>query len=130
FINSSGNMIIEPKFDKVKAFNSGLALVESNKTWMYIDKSGNEISGFPASDKKYDFEDGIAFIRQGDKVGFMDNKGKIILEPTYKDIKSFYKGWAKFSENEKWGLLSKDGKVYIPAEYDEINVSDNKIIIA
>lgn len=130
FINSSGNMVIEPKFDKAKAFNSGLALVESNKTWMYIDKSGNEISGLPASDKKYDFEDGIAFIRQGDKVGFMDNKGKIILEPTYKDIKSFYKGWAKFSENEKWGLLSKDGKVFIPAEYDEINVSDNKIIIA
>jgi len=130
YINTGGNMVIEPQFDRVKAFNSGIALVESNKNWFYIDKSGNPLDSFPESDKKYDFEDGIAFIRRAEKVGFMDTKGKVILEPTYKDIKPFYQGWAKFSENEKWGLLSKDGKVYIPAEYDEINVSDNKIIVA
>lgn len=130
FIDATGKMVIEPQFDRVKSFNSGIALVESNKNWMYIDKTGKEITGFPVSDKKYDFEDGIAFIRQGDKVGFMDTKGNTVLAPAYKDIKPFNKGWAKFNDNDKWGLLSKDGKVYIPAEYDEINVSDNKVIIA
>jgi len=101
FIDATGKMVIEPQFDRVKSFNSGIALVESNKSWMYIDKTGKEITGFPASDKKYDFEDGIAFIRQGDKVGFIDTKGNTVLAPAYKDINPIYKGWAKFNDNDK-----------------------------
>lgn len=130
YINASGQIVIEPQYDRVKAFNSGLALVESEKQWKYIDKSGKIATQIPHSDKLYDFEDGIAFIKKGELIGFADNKGNMILPPSYKEIKSFDKGYAKFLQNEKWGLISKDGKVYLPAEYDDIDVSDNKVIVA
>ncbi len=51
FIDTNGEMVIEPKFDSVyhEGFNNGLAIVfgydDSSQTWGYIDKSGEYIWG-------------------------------------------------------------------------------------
>ncbi|EAK1349894.1 WG repeat-containing protein, partial [Campylobacter coli] len=40
FIDKSGKIVIEPKFDGVGNFSEGLAGVELNGKWGFIDKSG------------------------------------------------------------------------------------------
>ncbi len=47
FINLDGNMVIEPKFFRTQSFQSGLCLVETEKTIGYINKIGEYVWAGP-----------------------------------------------------------------------------------
>lgn len=120
FLNASGEWAIAPQYDKVKYFNSGYALVLKDDQWQYIDKQ-NQVLEIPATeDKLYDFEDGVAFWRNGDKVGLLGTDGKLVLEPTYTSIKDIKNGHAKVEKNGLWGMIDTSGKEVIPTEYEDI----------
>ena len=120
FINNSGKWIIQPEYDKVKGFNSGYALVLKNKQWNYIDSSNNILST-PVQEKYYDFDaDGVAFFRVEKKLGLLGTDGKLIIEPTYDVIKPFVDGYARVRNDDNWGMIDKNGAVFIPLEYSEI----------
>jgi hypothetical protein len=120
FLNTSGEWAIEPQYDKVKYFNSGYALVLKDDQWQYIDRN-NQVLDIPATEEKlYDFEDGVAFWRSGDKVGLLGTDGKPVLEPTYDVIKDIKNGHAKVKKGELWGMIDTSGKEVIPAEYEDI----------
>lgn len=74
----------------------------------------------PASDKVFDFADGIAMLKSGDKVGFMNAQLKTVVEPKYQIIKEFQGNYARFKNNGLWGILDKTGKVVVPADYADI----------
>lgn len=120
FINNSGKWVIQPEYDKVKEFNSGYALVFKNGTWNYIDSSNNILST-PVPEKYYDFnEDGVALFRGDKKIGLLGTDGKLIIEPTYDVIKPFVDGHARVANDDIWGMIDKNGGVFIPLEYSEI----------
>lgn len=123
FLNAAGEWAIEPQYDKVKYFNSGYALVLKNDQWQYIDKK-NQVLEIPATtDKLYDFEEGVAFFRSGDKVGLLGTDGKLVLKPIYDAIKDVKNGHAKVQKGELWGMIDASGKEVIPAEYEDIGNS-------
>ncbi len=43
FINTKGEMVIAPIYDKAEPFSSGMAAVRVGKKWGYIDKSGKMV---------------------------------------------------------------------------------------
>jgi WG containing repeat len=120
FINKKGEIVIQPIYDKVKEFDAGIAIVLQNKIWKYIDKKGADITNFPPSDKPYDFSQGRAIIREGEKVGIIDNKGKVIVKPEYEVIKPFENGFAKVRKFNRWGYINLEGKEVISCDYDNI----------
>lgn len=121
FIDASGKWAIEPQYDNVKYFNSGYALVLKDDQWHYIDKKG-QILDIPATNEKlYDFEEGVALFRNGDKIGLLGTDGKLVLEPTYDAIKDIKNGHAKIKKGELWGMIDTKGKEIIPAEYEDID---------
>ncbi len=120
FLNASGEWAIKPQYDKVKYFDSGYALVLKDDQWQYIDKK-NQVLEIPATTEKlYDFEDGVAFFRDGDKVGLLGTDGKMVLEPVYNQIKDIKNGHAKVEKGELWGMIDTKGKEVIPTEYEDI----------
>ncbi len=120
FINNSGKWIIQPEYDKVKDFISGYALVLKNDEWNYIDSS-NSILSTPVQEKYYDFNtDGVAFFRIEKKLGLLGTDGKLIIEPTYDVIKPFVDGYARVRNDDNWGMIDKNGVVFIPSEYSKI----------
>ena len=121
FIDASGEWAIEPQYDKVKYFNSGYALVLTNDQWKYIDKKGQALEIPTTTEKLYDFEEGVAFFRSGEKVGLLGTDGKLVLEPTYNVIKDIKNGHAKVKKGELWGMIDTNGKEVIPPEYDDID---------
>lgn len=40
FVDTSGKVVIEPKYDKAKSFSNNLAAVCMNEVWGFIDKNG------------------------------------------------------------------------------------------
>jgi hypothetical protein len=124
FIDRSGKVVIAPTFDAVKDFSDGVAIVAKDKVWRYIDKTGKDITGFPASDKLYDFQEGRAIFRAGKSVGLFDNKGTIIVKAEYEEIKPFRSGYAKAKKQGRWGYLDKNGKEVISFDYDDLGDFD------
>src|SRR5680860_459435 len=118
FIDASGKWAIEPQYDKVKYFNSGYALVLKNDQWQYIDKKGQVLEIPTTTDKLYDFEEGVAFFRNGDKIGLLGTDGKLVSEPVYDGIKDVKNGHAKVEKGGLWGMIDINGKEVIPTEYE------------
>jgi len=55
------------------------------------------------------------------KEGIADiEKGTIIFEPIYEKIEYCQNGYFKYSENEKYGLMSTSGKVLLSCQYQNI----------
>lgn len=58
----------------------------------------------------------------GDKAGFIDLKGKWIINPQFENVKQFQdNGLAGVMLNGKWGWIDKTGKMVIEPKYDDID---------
>lgn len=125
-------------YDKVGCLRDGLAGVikqsddqydKANRVG-YIDKDGQLIIPFQfdaivageggESLDFNDFSEGLAAISKNDKYGFIDTKGKVLIEPKYDWASSFSNGLAVVSAEGLYGAIDKQGKTVIPFEYQAL----------
>ncbi|WP_246838114.1 WG repeat-containing protein [Leptospira mayottensis] len=130
YMNTTGKVVIEPKFSDASCFSDGLAYVEtSNGEKGYIDKTGKMRITFKKLhevDASYgyseNFSDGLVFADyeddQGRKRGFIDKSGKLIIDLTmnrdYQWVGSFSEGLAVVytkDPNRRILFIDKTGKV-------------------
>ena len=130
YINRKGEWVIQPMFDKTKAFNSGIAVVLYKKQWFYINKKGEKILTDVATDKIYDFDEGMAQIKQGDNVGFINTSGTVVVKPKFVKAFDYVNGYSKVREGEKWGLIDKTGNYFVKTEYDGVSNVYNGNVVA
>lgn len=62
-------------------------------------------------------EDGLIAVCKGDKWGFVNTAGKVVIEPYFDDAKSFSNGLAAVMKDGKWGFINSDGTVVIDYAY-------------
>lgn len=134
------------KYDKVREFSEGLAVVELDGLYGIIDKNGKEIVPALYQEIK-DFSEGLAVVKLNDKYGFINRVGKLVIPLKYNSAESFSNGKAyvkyayesryisvagkeyekigDFSEglavvesDGKYGFIDKTGKEVIPLKYD------------
>ena len=115
--------IVPCKYDAVYDYSEGLAAVELNGKWGYIDKTGKEV--IPCQyDDTWGFEDGLAAVAiktsDGDQHGFIDKTGKVVVPfGKYENLTlGFSEGMASVDINGKWGFIDTAGKEVIPGRYD------------
>ncbi len=88
YVDKTGKIIIEPKFDDADEFSEGLANVTIGKKYGYIDKSGKIVitPQFEFSSNSYRcayFSEGLACLERDGKIGFIDKTGKVVIEPQF-----------------------------------------------
>ncbi len=109
FVDSSGKVVIEPKYEAVKPFSEGLAAVVKDRRWGYIDKEGKE-----AIEPKYDvvtpFSNDLAAVSKGGKWGYIDKTGKLVIPLNYDDAHPFSEEYAGVKEGNTWSYIDKTGK--------------------
>jgi len=87
FIDTSGNIVIEPKLSVLSNFSEGLApIILSEGGIGFIDKTGKIVikTKFPLAG---DFKNGLAFVHDSlettsSRYGYIDKVGKIVWKPT------------------------------------------------
>lgn len=106
----------------MKGFEDGLARVEVNDLWGYLDAAGKL-----AIDAKYDhvneFNSGFATAQLGEKYVVLNKQGQeIAIEvPGIIDVKGFSEGLAPYrTESKFFGYIGVDGKVAIPAKFSSV----------
>ncbi len=136
YVNAKGKWIIKPKFDWAYKFYNSYTTIKLNERQGIINKKGKYYL-FPSEPAFDDIEerdfDHLPYARISkrnkynyDKIGLVDKKGNILIEPKFAKIK-FFKGviLAKEAYNGKWGIIDKRGNwiqkpifIEIGNEYD------------
>ena len=90
FMDKSGKLAGEPRFDEAEDFSEGLAAVKLGERWGFVNKAG-EVVIAPAFDSVGNFSGGLAAAtRSGDgKWGYIDRSGKWVIEPGYERVGPF-----------------------------------------
>jgi tetratricopeptide (TPR) repeat protein len=138
-VDKSGKEIVEPKYDAVHMsipiFREGLARVKKDGKWGFVDKKGNEynLSGQEIKKSKKakiekkeadwkskfdwvdDFHEGLARAVKGQKTGFVDRNGKVVVPIKYEDASIFKNGIASVKKKGKWIKVTRGGtEITIP----------------
>lgn len=125
YFNNLGEIVIQPKYEFAENFIDDKAVVKlGDYNYQIIDKKGNPLSTF-----NYfylgDMGDGLVAFREkeGDMIGYMDEKGKIVIPPSFISAEAFKDGFAVTrGENfiPSYGLINKKGEYVIKPEYNAI----------
>jgi hypothetical protein len=124
--NDTKKWITEPVYDTILfRYRAGQKLayyeIRQNGKWGMLKK--DRTVWIPALydrlDYKFQLEPQRIIVQSGNKTGVLNTDASFLLEPVYDEIQT--DGYEfKVKKNGKWGLLTKDGKAFIPVCYDKI----------
>lgn len=103
FIDSDGKQVGDT-YTSAGIFSEGLAAVQKDGKWGYVDHTGAEKIPF-LFDKAYPFQEGLAAVVLDGKAGFIQPDGTLSLGFSYQDARSPYGGRAWVKQDGKWGVL-------------------------
>lgn len=122
YINHDGKFIINPQFANANPFYEGVALIKSSDgKYGYINEEGKYIIN-PVYKDATDFGNGLALVvKENSKLEFINVKGetKISLDQSVESAHKFSEGLALINVNNKFGYINTDGKIVIPAIFDD-----------
>ncbi len=134
YIDVNGELAFKAEYDYCQSFSEGFAAVRMNGNWAYIDKMGKLLTGFDfysAGDgAEMVFSEGRAAIRlfatpikrYYAKYGYIDNTGRLAIDPQFDMAFPFSDGIARVMVEERigkgrYGYIDKAGKVIVAPQY-------------
>ena len=91
-----GSVAIAPTYNAVQDFHEGLAAVVKGGKPFFIDKTGRVPFLTPSTVTELgSFAAGLAPAKVGDKWGYIDHSGSMVIAPQYEDASMFLVGQAK-----------------------------------
>ena len=117
-IDINDKLIKSLNYQFVYPFSEGLAKVEADGRFGYIDKEGKEVVS-PKYEDAGDFSGGLARVEADGKWGYIDKEGKEVVSPKYEGADDFSEGLAEVKADGKWGCIDKEGKEVISPKYEK-----------
>lgn len=130
YINTKGEVVIEPKFDVAEDFAEGVAIVgksvEDTYSYSVIDKKGEIKFKFKKGWDQYSsyFKDGAIVVEDDDRMVFVNAKGEAEKCPAkVKSVGDYNSEIYVFYDGEHYGVAKrKDNEIVIRARYDNIYI--------
>ncbi len=117
FIDKSGNVISEQRYDYALPFAEGLAPVRISKLWGYIDEKG-EMAIARRFDSAAPFSDGLGLVSEKGLFGYVDRSGTYVIKPQFKRAESFAEGRAVVGDIQSgYWYIDHDGQQAIPSKF-------------
>lgn len=125
-----GEYMVNPIFNwqKVHPFFNGVAAVENDGKWIFIDRDGEVISGTNLSTTEYSaappmYFNGLIAFWKNDKAGYVDVTGKEIIPFTLEEYHPFEYDITPVKKNGLYGLIRKDGTWAVSPKFEYLLVS-------
>jgi len=115
-------------YDYAGDFHDGLAKVELNDKYGYLNNLGAEV--VPCIyDEAHDFSHGLAKVKRKGKYGFVNVNGEEVIPCKYDEIKDFDSDFmAQATCNGHKGFIKRSGGEVIECKYDEIGKFDDRLL--
>lgn len=107
------------KYEELSDFHEGLAAVQRNGLWGYIDKNGNEVIPCQYEDVNT-FDNSLAVVKKGNLYGCIDKKGNEVIPFEYEWISKYDDYFIVDKKSYGYGCLYDDGKEIAPCIYSTI----------
>jgi len=119
YIDSTGKVVIQPKFDQAGDFSEDFApaKVEQKDKFGYINGTGAFAIKPQFSDAK-EFSEGLAAVLLDGKWGYIDRNGGLAISPQFQDADSFSEGLAPAMFDGKWGYIGAKGIFIIKPQFE------------
>ncbi len=118
FMDRSGRVVIEAKYQYTAGFREGLAAVRENGMFGFINEAGEMV--IPPQFKSAFFSvfvDGMAAIGTQSLWGYIDRSGKFVIPPRFERASDFREGLAAVRLEGKWGFIDRSGTLVAPPQY-------------
>ena len=125
-INSRFDKITEFEFDNILTdfygycARYGIIVAQKDKRYVLLNIDGEVIgdrsfacAGMPASDT------GCIAVKSGDRWGYADREGNIVIEPRFDEAKSFSAGFAPVKQDGAWGYIDETGQLVIENSFED-----------
>ncbi|HZX66164.1 MAG TPA: WG repeat-containing protein [Myxococcales bacterium] len=112
YIDRTGRIVVEPKFDNAERFSEGFAAVVADGRHGYIDKTGAMAlvpREKPAGAVHRPFRDGLAAVHAEGGIGFLDRTGKLIIPARFSSAEDFSEGLAFACDRVGCGYIDRMG---------------------
>ncbi len=125
-IDESGKAVSE-KYDSILMNSNDVACINNRviavkgNAYYILNEKGNVVS-------KTDFEeialpgaDNLLAFKKGNKWGFCDENGKVVINPEYNGAKSFSNELAAVCRDDKWGYITPENKIALDFNFNSAN---------
>jgi hypothetical protein len=128
YLDLNGKEVIPAKYQYAFDFNEGRGLVQvKEKEYALIDLNGKQLHTFPY-EQMNGYSEGLLSFQKTyqDKAGYVDEAGKVVIEPKFGMALPFQDGRAVVNAStdykNEFGLIDKNGVYIIPPKYNDINI--------
>lgn len=125
-IDTSGQVVVDLKYDEIGAFKEGRLSVKRNGKWGFVNPGGVEVIPCIYS-KVNDFSNRRAAVKFGRKWGFIDDNGNVIIDYKYRNVGNFRDGLAWVASIKGVGYINEKGKEAIPMQFDKAHDFENNV---
>jgi hypothetical protein len=124
YIDTTGAVVIEPRFDSAEPFSEGMAVIEVDGNWGYIDTAGGfviepryflDMGGgrrHRSAPSARGFSEGLAAVRTGTTWGYINRAGAFVIAPQFDEAGFFDGGVARVRlgrTRQTWLITWVDG---------------------
>ena len=124
-INSEENQITEYIFDDIllddyeTCCNEGVIFVKKDDKYYMVNTQGSKITDQAFDDAKAFAGSGPAAVCIAGKWGFVDNTGKLVIDPQYEGANSFNIGLGAICIDGAWGYINTKGTIRIECQFED-----------
>lgn len=125
-IDESGNKCSDKTYEDIKLdlygsyIQSDIIIAKENGSYHLYNNSFNQIGDFSCDDIDICMNGNLIAFEKDGKWGYVNSKGKIVLEPKYMKAKSFSsKMAAVVDESGMWGFINSDYEMVIEGQFLE-----------
>ncbi len=130
YIDKTGRMVIPTRFTDAESFHNGLAHANiAGVRRGFIDRAGKFLTMPDEVEYFLRPSEGLIAVKVQDKWGFMDLRGKMVIEPQFeRDFNEYHEdryeglfrgGLAFAKQNGKFGYIDQTGKFVIAPQFDK-----------
>lgn len=127
-INYKGNFLIPMRYYEIRKLSNGLYAIKENNKVGVTDKKG-KILIYPKFKFVLSFTQKLSVaVTENNMFIFLDKSGNETTPPLA-DYFEFIGELAKVKLNGKYGVINSEGKLVIPAIFEDISINENGLII-
>jgi hypothetical protein len=127
YIDYNGEIIITCEFEQASDFSDGLALVKKDYDDYFINNKGENVISCDDYRHIHSFNNNLAAVAKADiyglniKWGFIDKKGKLIIDCIFDEVSDFCNGFTKVKKDDNWAIMNSDGVLLSEYSYSSIS---------
>ena len=136
YINTEGKFVIAPAYEAGLGFSEGLAcVIPASGQITFVDANGKAKFVVQGAREARSFHEGLAAVRMGEKWGYVDADGRLVIPPSYSKAGSFVNGKARVEKQAgpfdgKAGFIDKNNQVVVPLEHAELgNFAQSRALV-